>query len=111
MPDTTVTLHNVNGPGQDTTKEVSVEKYSMYTPPAVTDPDVLAAPDGYAFDGWYTDSSYTVPYVDTQITGETDLYARWKETAGSWTYTIQGIDADTGELIQDFPNATVVVRF
>jgi prepilin-type N-terminal cleavage/methylation domain-containing protein/uncharacterized repeat protein (TIGR02543 family) len=111
MPDTTVTLHNVNGPGQDTTKEVSVEKYSMYTPPAVTDPDVLAAPDGYAFDGWYTDSSYTVPYVDTQITGETDLYARWKETAGSWTYTIQGIDADTGELIQDFPNATVVVSF
>lgn len=112
MPDTTVTLHNVNGPEQDTTKEVSVEKYSMYTPPAVTDPDtVLAAPDGYAFDGWYTDSSYTVPYVDTQITGETDLYARWKETAGSWTYTIQGIDADTGKLIQGFPNATVVVRF
>lgn len=109
MPDTTVTLHNVNGPGQDTTKEVSVEKYSMYTPPAVTD-TVLAAPDGYAFDGWYTDSSYTVPYVDTQITGETDLYARWKETAGSWTYTIQGIDADTGELIQGFPNATAVVN-
>lgn len=111
MPDVSVTLHNTQGPNQDVTATNPVQKYSMYTPPTNFDnsDNVLKAPEGYTFDGWYTDSSCTTPYVDTQITGNTDLYARWKQTAGSWTYTVQGVDADTGEQIQGFPEVKTSV--
>ena len=111
MPDVSVTLHNTQGPDRDVTALNTVQKYSMYTPPTNFDnsDNVLKAPEGYTFDGWYTDSSCTTPYVDTQITGNTDLYARWKQTAGSWTYTVQGVDADTGEQIQGFPEVKTSV--
>ncbi len=111
MPDVSVTLHYTAGPDRDVTALNTVQKYSMYTPPTNFDnsDNVLKAPEGYTFDSWYTDSSCTTPYVDTQITGNTDLYARWKQTAGSWTYTVQGVDADTGEQIQGFPEVKTSV--
>lgn len=36
---------------------------------------------GYTFNGWYKDKGLTDPFdFDTQITGKTDLYAKWTET-------------------------------
>lgn len=107
LPEVKVTLHNVSGPEQDTTAESSVEEYSMYSP---DNDQVLNAPEGYQFGGWYTDQKFTVPYVATQITENLDLYARWIRTSGIWQYHIRGFDVDTGEEIKDFPEVSVDVN-
>ena len=54
-------------------KNASVEEGSKLTKPA--DP----TKDGFAFDGWYTDSGLNNPMdFNTPITGKLDLYAKWK---------------------------------
>ena len=46
-----------------------------------TDPGKLMA-DGYTFDGWYTDDTYTTKFdFSTPITGDTKVYAKWEKNA------------------------------
>lgn len=45
------------------------------------DPGKLSA-EGYTFDGWYTDDTYTTKFDFTQpITGDTTVYAKWEKNA------------------------------
>ena len=39
------------------------------------------------FDGWYTDASCASPLESFEITGEKDLYGKWKENANRYTIT------------------------
>ena len=45
------------------------------------DPGKLSA-EGYTFDGWYTDDTYSTKFDFTQpITGDTKVYAKWEKNA------------------------------
>lgn len=45
------------------------------------DPGKLTA-EGYTFDGWYTDDTYTKEFnFSTPITGDTKVYAKWEKNA------------------------------
>lgn len=45
------------------------------------DPGTLTA-EGYTFDGWYTDDTYTTKFnFSTPITGDTKVYAKWEKNA------------------------------
>lgn len=45
------------------------------------DPGKLTA-EGYTFDGWYTDDTYSTEFDFTQpITGDTKVYAKWEKNA------------------------------
>ena len=45
------------------------------------DPGKLTA-EGYTFDGWYTDATYTTKFdFSTPITGDTKVYAKWEKNA------------------------------
>lgn len=45
------------------------------------DPGKLTA-EGYTFDGWYTDDTYTTKFdFSTPITGNTKVYAKWEKNA------------------------------
>ena len=45
------------------------------------DPGTLTA-EGYTFDGWYTDATYTTEFdFSTPITGDTKVYAKWEKNA------------------------------
>ena len=55
---------------------------------------------GYIFDGWYTDTTCTVPYVNgTVLNTDTVLYGRWKAEHGnlSVTKTVAGNNGDTSK--------------
>ena len=55
---------------------------------------------GYTFDGWYTDTSCSVPYVDgTVLNADTVLYGRWTAAHGnlSVTKTVAGNNGDTSK--------------
>ena len=55
---------------------------------------------GYTFDGWYTDTTCTVPYVNgTVLNTDTVLYGRWKAEHGnlSVTKTVAGNNGDTSK--------------
>ena len=55
---------------------------------------------GYIFDGWYTDTSCSVPYVDgTVLNTDTVLYGRWKATHGNLSVakTVAGNNGDTSK--------------
>lgn len=44
--------------------------------------------EGYTFDGWYTDETYTTEFDFTQpITGDTKVYAKWEKNAPN-TYAL-----------------------
>lgn len=46
-----------------------------------TDPGELTE-DGYTFDDWYTDATYTTKFdFSTPITGDTKVYAKWEKNA------------------------------
>lgn len=48
------------------------------------DTDKLTIPEveGYTFDGWYTDDTYTIKFDFTKpITGDTKVYAKWEKNA------------------------------
>ena len=52
-----------------------------------TDPGKLKA-EGYTFDGWYTDNTYTTEFdFTTPITGDTKVYAKWEKNAPN-TYAL-----------------------
>ena len=52
-----------------------------------TDPGKLTA-DGYTFDGWYTDDTYSKKFdFRTAITGDTKVYAKWEKNAPN-TYAL-----------------------
>ena len=54
------------------------------------DTDELTIPkvDGYTFDGWYTDDTYSTKFDFTQpITGDTKVYAKWEKNAPN-TYVL-----------------------
>lgn len=52
-----------------------------------TDPGKLTA-EGYTFDGWYTDDTYTKEFnFSTPIKGDTKVYAKWEKNAPN-TYTL-----------------------
>ena len=52
-----------------------------------TDPGTLSA-EGYTFDGWYTDDTYSTKFDFTQpITGDTKVYAKWEKNAPN-TYAL-----------------------
>ena len=51
------------------------------------DPGTLTA-EGYTFDGWYTDATYTTEFDFTKpITGDTKVYAKWEKNAPN-TYAL-----------------------
>ena len=53
---------------------------------------------GYTFDGWYTDTSCAVPYVNsTVLNTDTTLYGKWTAARGSLTVskTVTGNKGDT----------------
>lgn len=53
---------------------------------------------GYTFDGWYTDTTCTVPYVNsTVLNTDTTLYGKWTAARGSLTVskTVTGNKGDT----------------
>ena len=55
---------------------------------------------GYTFDGWYTDTSCSMPYVDgTVLNADTVLYGRWTAAHGnlSVTKTVAGNNGDTSK--------------
>ena len=55
---------------------------------------------GYTFDGWYTDTTCTVPYVNgTVLNTDTVLYGRWKATHGNLSVakTVAGNNGDTSK--------------
>ena len=45
------------------------------------DQTVKNAPEGYTFDGWYTDAEFTTPYERKRINEKITLYARWIKNA------------------------------
>lgn len=48
----------------------------------------IDAPDGYSFEGWYTDEALTIPFVSSrQITADMTLHAKWHKT-GYVGYTV-----------------------
>lgn len=54
------------------------------------DTDKLTIPEveGYTFDGWYTDDTYTTEFdFSTPITGDTKVYAKWEKNAPN-TYAL-----------------------
>ena len=52
-----------------------------------TDPGKLTE-EGYTFDGWYTDDTYTKKFdFSTPITGDTTVYAKWEKNAPN-TYAL-----------------------
>ena len=52
-----------------------------------TDPGKLTA-EGYTFDGWYTDDTYSTEFDFTKpITGDTKVYAKWEKNAPN-TYAL-----------------------
>lgn len=55
---------------------------------------------GYTFDGWYTDTTCTVPYVNGMVLNtDTVLYGRWKATHGNLSVakTVAGNNGDTSK--------------
>ena len=53
---------------------------------------------GYTFDGWYTDTTCTVPYVNgTVLNTDTVLYGRWKAEHGNLSVakTVAGNNGDS----------------
>ena len=51
------------------------------------DPGTLTA-EGYTFDGWYTDDTYSTEFdFSTPITGDTKVYAKWEKNAPN-TYAL-----------------------
>ena len=55
---------------------------------------------GYIFDGWYTDTTCTVPYVNgTVLNTDTVLYGRWKAEHGNLSVakTVAGNNGDTSK--------------
>ena len=51
------------------------------------DPGKLTA-EGYTFDGWYTDDTYSTKFdFNTPITGDTKVYAKWEKNAPN-TYAL-----------------------
>ncbi len=70
----TVTF-NMNGHGTEIEKQI-VENGNKVTKPA--DP----AANGYTFDGWYTDATFSVKFdFDSAVTKDTTIYAKWTENA------------------------------
>lgn len=50
--------------------------------PIDTDKLTIPTVEGYTFDGWYTDNTYTTKFDFTQpITGDTKVYAKWEKNA------------------------------
>lgn len=59
----------------------SVDSQEVEEGKTANEQETITTREGYDFDGWYKDKGLTDPfYFDTQITGKTDLYAKWKET-------------------------------
>lgn len=53
-----------------------------YTPPTR---------EGYIFDGWYTDTSFQIPFdFNTPITSDITLYAKWIENPVTITFMVEG---------------------
>ena len=64
---------------------------------------------GYTFDGWYTDTTCTVPYVNgTVLNTDTVLYGRWKAEHGDLTVT-KTVDGTAGDTSKAF-NFTVTLK-
>lgn len=50
--------------------------------PIDTDKLTIPTVEGYTFDGWYADNKYTTEFdFNTQITGNTTVYAKWEKNA------------------------------
>ena len=53
-----------------------------------TDKLTIPEVDGYTFDGWYTDDTYSTKFdFNTPITGDTKVYAKWEKNAPN-TYAL-----------------------
>lgn len=88
---------------------VSTDKPTDVTPPAndyirtgsaYTAKAQQNSHQGYTFDGWYTDTTCTVPYVNgTVLHTDTVLYGRWKATHGNLSVakTVTGNNGDTSK--------------
>ena len=53
-----------------------------YGKPIETDKLTIPTVEGYTFDGWYTDDTYSTEFdFSTPITGDTKVYAKWEKNA------------------------------
>lgn len=75
---------------EGTTVNGIIDPYDVTDGSTITEPAEPKA-EGYTFGGWYTDSNCTdgneFDFVNTQITEDTTLYAKWTENAVQ-TYTV-----------------------
>ena len=53
-------------------------------------PGTPAADPGYVFEGWYTDSSFEHPYTTTTLTGDINLYAKYRQKETKTFYLAGG---------------------
>lgn len=59
-------------------KDQTIEHGKLITTDKLTIPEV----EGYTFDDWYTDATYTTKFdFSTPITGDTKVYAKWEKNA------------------------------
>lgn len=75
VPGTYTVTFNMNGHGTAPSNQ-TVESGRTATKPA--DPSA----DGYTFDGWYTDASFSTKFdFDSPITSDTTIYAKWSKNS------------------------------
>ena len=72
--------------------------------------DTFEAPEGYSFDGWYTEAACTNKFSDTTTVLMSDLYlyAKWVKNAYNVTYYIDGAKYEPEETYK--VNSTVDVK-
>ena len=91
-----ITLHKLNGEIEN--------KYAEYGETITLSP--LRAP-GYLFRGWYADAACTLPYDQSEITQNIDIYSKWEEVTDESQFELAS-DEDLYILI-DNPHAQYVV--
>ena len=71
-----------------------------------TDPGTLKA-EGYTFDGWYTDDTYTTEFdFSTPITGDTKVYAKWTANDYEVSFITEHGDPPTSQNVKYNGTAT-----
>lgn len=79
----------------DTNGGSSLDEVTVFDGETVVEP-TTPSKDGYSFYGWYSDSTFNIPFdFSTPIVGDITLYAKWYDAGdGEYTLTIV-VDDDT----------------
>jgi len=89
----------------DTDGGQAVEDITSWDGDTVDISEITSKKDGYVFDGWYSDKSYTTKLTSVKMDGDTTVYAKWKDVP---TYTLR-FETNGGNKIDDFVSAATVV--